>query len=115
MRAATMLFRGPGSGRGRGWGRGWRRGERGSGVLARGGERVGDGEVGSDHLLEHEVVVEVEDGARLGGDHRVATEGELVILLLLAGQGPVGGALHGVHAVHDDDLQVRDGVAYRAG
>jgi hypothetical protein len=40
--------------------------------------------LGADHLLEHEVVIQVEDGAGFGGDHRVAAQGELVILLLLA-------------------------------
>ena len=35
--------------------------------------------------------------------------------LLLARQGSVGGALHGIHAVDDHDLQVRDRVVHRAG
>ena len=71
--------------------------------------------LGADHLLEHEVMIQVEDGADFGGNHRVAAQGELIVLLLLARQGPVGRALDRVDAVDDHDLQVRDRVVHRAG
>jgi hypothetical protein len=60
-------------------------------------------------------VIQVEDGSGFSGDHRVAAQGELVILLLLARQGPVGRAFDGVDAVDDHDLQVRDRIVHRTG
>src|SRR5258708_24431868 len=59
------------------------RGQRWHGLACGGGEEAGV-DLGPGHLLAHEVVVEVQDGAGLGGDYRVAAEGELVVLLLLA-------------------------------
>src|SRR5438045_546433 len=83
---------------------------RGAGSFAVGGRGGGRVDVGAQHLCAREVVVEVEDGAGFGGDHRVPAEAELIVLLLLARQGPVGGALHRVDTVDDHDLQVRDRV-----
>jgi transcriptional regulator with XRE-family HTH domain len=97
-RIASVLLRLRGRSRGRG--------QRRRRLLGRGGQQLAHVELGPDHLLEHEVVIEVQDGAGFGGDHRVAAEAELVILLLLPRQRPVGGALYRVDAVNDDDLQV---------
>ena len=55
-------------------------------------------------------MVQVEHSTRLGSDHCVARERQLVVLLPLTGHRPVGAALDGVDAVDDQDLQVRDRV-----